>query len=414
MPVRKLTDLFVERIKPPTQGRTEYFDATFPGLALRTTKEGRKSWSVFYRFHGRLRRFTIGSYPAIKPAAARKAAQAALERVQLGVDPAAEKRARRHQRSPEAETFGAVARDYLERHHKRHSREATYVEVKRDFEQNALAKWDKRPIASIARGDVISLIDQIVERGAPIQANRTLARLRALFNWAIEKDQMSVSPVARMKLPTPEQTRDRVLSDEEVRCLWLGCDEIGWPFGPLAKLLLLTAQRRDEVADAEWSEIDFTKRLWTIPARRAKNNRAHEVHLSEPALEVLRSLPRIGERFVLTTNGEAPVSGFSRSKRRLDAAMTKARDVRAPDIPHWTLHDLRRTATTGMARLNFPPHVVDRILNHSGGTIHGVAAIYNRFAYLEERRAALEAWGRFIAGLMTSAAANVVPLMRAQ
>ena len=330
--------------------------------------------------------------------------------MQLGVDPAEEKRFRRDQRPLEAETFGAVARDYLERHHKPHSRQATYVEVKRDFKQNALAKWGKRPIASITRGDIISLIDQIVERGAPIQANRTLAKLRAFFNWAIEKDRVFASPVARMKLPTPEQTRDRVLSDEEVRWLWLGCEEIGWPFGPLAKLLLLTAQRRDEVADAEWSEIDFSRRLWTIPAHRAKNGRAHEVHLSAPALEVLQSLPRVSQRFVLSTNGEKPISGFSRSKRRLDGAMANAGDARAPEIPHWTLHDLRRTATTGMARLNFPPHVVDRILNHSGGAIRGVAAIYNRFAYVDERRAALEAWGHCVIALVMAAPANVVPL----
>ena len=410
MPTRKLTDLFVERAKPPTRGRIEYFDASFPGLALRITVSGGKSWCAFYRFHGRLRRFTLGAYPAIKPAQARREAQAALERVRQGVDPAEEKRARRDRRFPEADTFGAVARDYLERHHKQNNRESTFLEVKRNFERDVLPRWGKRPIASISRRDIIDLIDGITARGAPVLANRTLARLRALFNWAIEKDRLAVSPAAGMKLPSVEQTRDRVLTDDEVRWHWQGCDEIGWPFGPLAKLLLLTGQRRDEVADAEWAEIDFTKRLWSIPAHRAKSARAHEVHLSDAALDVLRNLPRVGERFVLSTNGEAPISGFSRSKRRLDAAMAKARDIGATAIPNWTLHDLRRTATTGMARLNFPPHVVDRILNHSGGTIRGVAAIYNRFAYVDERRAALEAWGRYVSGLVTPAAANVVPL----
>jgi integrase len=231
-----------------------------------------------------------------------------------------------------------------------------------------------------------------------------------------------VSPAAGIELPTQEQARDRVLTDDELRWFWQACDEIGWPFGPFAKLLLLTAQRRDEVAGMEQIEVDLAKRVWTIPARRAKNGRVHEVHISDAALSALRTLPRIGERLVLTTDGEKPIAGFSNAKRRLDAAMLKAR-ARASlglpvangkplpaEIPHWTLHDLRRTAATGMARLNFPPHVVDKVLNHASGTIRGVAAIYNRFEYRDERRAALDAWGRYVAALETEVPANVVAL----
>jgi integrase len=223
-----------------------------------------------------------------------------------------------------------------------------------------------------------------------------------------------------MKLPHQEQPRDRVLSDDELRWLWCGCDEIGWPFGSLAKLLLLTAQRRDEVAGMEWSEVDLAKRIWTIPKHKAKNGRAHQVHLSDETIEVLRTVTRVGDRLALSTTGVAPISGFSRSKRRLDAAMaeTRRKELGLPfekegcryAIPNWTLHDLRRTATTGMARLRFPPHVVDKVLNHTGGTIRGVAAIYNQFSYLDERRAALEAWGRQVTGLVTPGAANVVAL----
>ena len=431
MPTRTLTNLFVERVKPPTRGRVEYFDASFPGLALRITQSGGKSWCAFYRFHGRLRRFTIGKYPAIKPDQARSEARAALDKVRQGIDPAEEKRSRRDQRTPETDTFGAVARDYLERHHKRNNRESTFLLVKRDFENNALPRWDKRPIASIGCRDVIDLIDAIAARGAEIQANRTLSRLQALFTWAVAKDRLPVSPAAGMNPPTHEQTRDRVLSDDELRWLWQACDEIGWPFGALTKLLLLTAQRREEVAGLEWLELDLAKGVWVIPKHKAKNGRAHEVQLSQAAIELLQSLPRVGDRWAFTFTGETRVSGFSGTKRRLDAAMLKARRAslglpiendgyRKPigaagkplpvEIPHWTLHDLRRTAATGMARLNFPPHVVDKILNHASGTIRGVAAIYNRFEYLEERRAALEAWGRYVTGLVTPAPANVVAL----
>ena len=367
-----------------------------------------------------------------KPAAARKAAQAALERVRLGVDPAEEKRIRRDQRRPEAETFEAVARDYLNQHHKRNSRQSTFSEASRDFEKHAIAAWGKRPIASITRRDVIQLVDRIVQRGAEVQANRTLARLRAFFNWCVGKDILSASPAATLKLPTQEKPRDRVLSDDELRWFLSACDEIGWPFGPYAKLLLLTAQRRDEVACMEWAELDLNERVWTIPGARAKNERLHEVQLSREAVEVLRSLPRLGARLPFTTDGDKPIAGFSNAKRRLDAAMLKARrtalglpvendDYRKAigiaagkplpvEIPHWTFHDLRRTAATGMARLNFPPHVVDKILNHASGTIRGVAAVYNRFEYRDERRAALEAWGRFVTALVTETPTNVVAL----
>ena len=432
MPTRKITDLFVERVKPPARGRVEYFDSSFPGLALRVTDKAAKSWCAFYRFHGRLRRLTLGTYPVLKPAQARREASAALDRVRQGIDPAEEKRARRDQRSPESDTFGAVARDYLSLHHKRNSRESTFSEAKRDFEKHAIPAWDKRPIASINRRDVIGLIDGIVQRGAEVQANRTLARLRAFFNWAIAKDRVAVSPATGIMLPTQEQSRDRVLSDDELRWLWQACDKIGWPFGPFAKLLLLTAQRRDEVARMERAELDLAARVWTIPGTRAKNGRVHELQLSQEAVDVVRSLQRIGERFAFTTDGEKPIAGFSNAKSRLDKAMLKARRkslglpvendgyrkamgiaVGKPlptEIPHWTFHDLRRTAATGMARMNFPPHVVDKVLNHASGTIRGVAAVYNRFEYIDERREALEAWGRFVTGLVTPAPANVIAL----
>jgi integrase len=417
MPKQKLTDLFVERVKPPPSGRVEYFDASFPGLALRVTSNGAKSWSAFYRFHGRLRRFTIGSYPAIKPAGARREAQAALERVRAGVDPAEEKRARREMRTPETDTFAAVAGDYLERHVRANNRESTFKEAKRDLERDALRKWRNRPIASITRREVIDLVEKISERGAPVQANRTLSRLGSLFRWAVEKDRLTVSPAERVKPVTQEQARDRVLSDAELRWFLLACDRIGWPYGPLAKLLLLTAQRRDEVAGMTWAEVDLDRRVWTIPRHKAKNDREHEVQLSEAAATALRSLPRLGD-LVFSTSLKKPVSGFGRSKRRLDAEMLIAKEAelgarKGDAIPGWTLHDLRRTATTGMARLKIPPHVVDRILNHTGGAIRGVAAVYNRFEYLDERRAALEAWGRYVEGLTTPAPANVITLHRA-
>ena len=413
MPTKKITDLFVERVKPPVQGRAEYFDATFGGLALRVTETGHKSWSLYCRMDGRQRRFTIGTYPAIKPAQARREASAALERVRQGVDPTEEKRQRRLVTSAEPDTFATALQDYLDRT-SRNVAPRTFNEIKRVLEREFLPAWPSRSIGSITRGDINRIIDSIAARGADVQANRALAYLRTLFAWTVERGRLPVSPATGMKLPAREQARDRVLTDDELRWLWLACEAIEWPFGPLVKLLLLTAQRREEVAGIERAELDLEKGIWAMPREKAKNNRAHAVQLSAAALNVLNSLPQIGNRFVFTASGTAPVSGFSRAKRRLDEAMLAAkRDELGPDrepIPHWTLHDLRRTAATGLARLNFPPHVVDKVLNHSGGTIRGVAAVYNRFEYLEERRAALETWGRFVEKLVAPAPANVVTL----
>jgi integrase len=360
-----------------------------------------------------LRRLTIGDARWIKPVQARREAAAALERVRQGVDPSVEKRLRRLAPAPGTDTFAVMLEDYLNRHALVNTAAGTYKETKRALERDVLPEWGNLPVSAITRAHAISLIDGIAANGAKIHANRTLSRLRHLFNWAVERGRLSASPIAGMKPPTKERSRDRTLSDDELRWFWSACETIGWPFGPLAKLLLLTAQRRDEVGGMEWSEIHFDKKTWSIPRQRAKNDRAHEVHLSAAALEILQTLPRISGWPVFTTNGR-PVSGFSQGKDRLDAAMLVVKRAelgdRAEAIPHWILHDLRRTAATNMARLNFPPHVVDKLLNHVSGTIRGVAAVYNRFEYLEERRAALEAWGRHVRNLVSPAMANTLEL----
>jgi integrase len=197
--------------------------------------------------------------------------------------------------------------------------------------------------------------------------------------------------------------------------------------------LLLTAQRRDEVGGLEWSELNLDKRLWTIPREKAKNDRAHEVHLSDLAVEIVEELPSVSRPgpggkgsepspYLFTTNGERPVSRFSKAKKRLDEHMVQLLGAEVKqtgmdpetEIEGWILHDLRRTAATGMARLNIAPHVVDRILNHVSGTIRGVAAVYNRHAYLEERKAALEAWAGYVEDLVRPGSTNVVPLVAAR
>jgi integrase len=379
-----------------------------------------------YRVGRKLVRETLGTAAVIPNVAdARKRARESLQKAQAGVNPVEERRgferAAKLERERTPNSFGAVVDLYISRYAEKNTKTSTYKETKRVLGHDVRQVWEQKSIGEIFRRDVIELLDGIVDRGAAVQANRTLAVLRRLFNWCVEREIIATSPVAGLKMPTAETARDRALSDDEIRLFWAGCDKLGWPFGPMFKLLLLTAQRRDEVGGMEWSEVD--KRVWTIPRERAKNDRAHEVHLSDLAREIIDELPKISRTlpdsagsepspYLFTTNGERPVSGFSKVKARLDRHMVQLlrADIEGAgtnshkvEIEGWILHDLRRTAATGMARLNIAPHVVDRILNHVSGTIRGVPAVYNRHAYLEERKTALEAWGRHVESLVRPA-----------
>jgi hypothetical protein len=218
MPTKRLTDLFVERVKPPPRGRVEYFDTAHPGLVLRITVNGSKSWCVLYRFNGRLRRFTLGGYPAIELARARKEAEKALRSVRSGIDPAAEKKARRNMPPPEADTFGSLVQDYPEQCARRNTAPETFKETKRVLESEDLAGWRNRPVSDIFR-DVIDVIDRIA-KWADVQTNSILTRLRALFNWVVEKAHIPSSSIVGLKPPTKERSRDRMLSGDEVRWFW--------------------------------------------------------------------------------------------------------------------------------------------------------------------------------------------------
>lgn len=419
---KKLDDRTIRNLKAPSSGRLEIWDALLPGFGLRVTDKDARTYFIMYRIGfgaGRIqRRYRIGDAKAMDLAEARETARQALGKVERGIDPAAN---RVHVQGAQvnADSFAAVATAYLERYVKRRTRASTYRETKRILDVDVIPAWGARPIASITRRDINAVLDTLTDRGAEVQANRVLARLRTLFAWAVEKDYLPASPVVRMKAPTKERTRDRALNEDEIRQFWQATGELGWPFGPLFRLLLVTAQRRDEVAGLAWAELDFERRVWTIPRDRTKNDRAHEVALSELALEIIADLPTVDEKLVFTTNRKHPVSGFSRGKTRVDALMDAVRRKasRLPEgedgMQDWILHDLRRTAATGMAGLNIAPHVLDRVLNHVAGTIRGVAAVYNRFAYESERAVALEAWGSYIESLIRPApVANVVRLAK--
>ncbi|MEZ5783203.1 MAG: site-specific integrase [Rhizobiaceae bacterium] len=265
-------------------------------------------------------------------------------------------------------------------------------EKRRALKKDALPTLGRYQIDQIKREDIRSLLDAIVDRGAPIHANRVLAYLRRFFNWCVERDLIPSSPVTGIKPPARERSRERTLDAKELAAVLSATDNLSMPFGPFFRLLLLTGQRRSEVAGAKWAEIDLPKAEWTIPVSRAKNAKSHIVHLSKEAVDILSSHPRIvGSDFVFTTTGITPISGFSKAKAELECAS---------GVTGWTIHDLRRTfATIATGELGIEPAVVDKILNHSSGVVTGVAAVYQRHAYLEQRQKALVAWGEYVSNL---------------
>jgi integrase len=265
--------------------------------------------------------------------------------------------------------------------------------------------WHGRRLSQIGKSDIHELLDRIVDRGAPVQANRTLAWLKGLSNWAIGRGLIEVSPCAGVKAPAVEAARDRVLNDKELRAVWQAADALEWYYRGLVQLVLLTGQRRNEVAELRWSELDIENKLWILPAARAKNSVEHAIPLSDLAVEILRALPRVGNSdYVFTISGRTPIRAHYIIKRRLDSLM-------APDTPPWVLHDIRRTVASGMARLGVNLPVVEKLLNHVGGSFSGVAGVYQRHSFADEKRAAMTAWARHVEVLVTGeTAANIVPI----
>ncbi|PIP91534.1 MAG: hypothetical protein COW79_01905 [Bdellovibrionales bacterium CG22_combo_CG10-13_8_21_14_all_38_13] len=221
-------------------------------------------------------------------------------------------------------------------------------------------------------------------------ANRTLAYLKKFLSWCVERSLIEISPAMNISMPSAHVSRDRVLTDKEIKEIWKASENEGYPFGRMLQLLILTAQRRGEVANMEWSEVDFKRKLWSIPKEKTKNGRSNEVPLSEEAITILKSAPKLGN-YIFTASGKRPFENFTRGKNSLDEKL---------NIDSWTIHDIRRTVASGMAALNTPPHIVEKILNHSSGRISGVAAIYNRYEYSSEKREALEKWENHIKGII--------------
>jgi integrase len=385
---------------PPGKSELIIFDDALPGFGVRLRAGGKRVWIAQYRMGAKQRRVTIGPVQAIDPDEARRRAKEVLAHAHLGKDPQAEKM---EAKARAALTLGSVSERYLDRHAAARLKPKTLAETTRYLRQH----WrplHPLPLHKIERRHIAAYMAEIATSNGPIAANRARTALSGLYSWAMREGLAEANPVVGTNRSVPERSRERVLSDLEVKAIWAACAEDD--YGRIVRLLILTGQRRDEVGSMRWEEVDTEAALWRIPGERTKNHRPHEVPLSSPALAILQSIPRREERAFVFGDGSGPFQGWSKARAGLDRRLVKAGHQLAP----WRLHDLRRTVATRMAELGVQPHVIEAVLNHVSGHRAGVAGIYNRALYAAEKRDALERWAqhvlKHVAGTLAPAGSN--------
>ena len=400
-------------MRPPRQGPVPAGArragvAIWGGLALRVTDRGHKSFVLVTRYPSNPvhpTRRALGDVGEITLERAREKARGWLELIGRGIDPRVEEaRQRAAAQRRQLNTFTAVAGEFLERHASGLKKSA---EAKRIIEAEFVKRWGPRPITDITPEEVATAIRAIVNRGAPYQAHNAFGYLRRLFNWAIGTHQfgIDVSPVERLSpkdLIGKRESRERTLSDDELRAVWNAAAAMGYPYGHVFRLLILTGQREREVADMRWSEVDFDKKLWTIPADRMKGGRAHEVPLAAGALALLRELPRFasGECAFTTTEGAKPINGFSKAKARMD---------KLSGVADWVIHDLRRTMRTHLSALPVQDLVRELVIAHAKPGLHKV---YDQHAYQDDKRSCLEFWAARLMPIVEPPSVEVADLAK--
>ena len=376
--MKVLTQLGIEKLKA-TSHRREVPDGGMTGLYLIVQPSGSKSFALRYRHSGKSKKLTLGKNPKMSLFQARERAREALESISYGEDPS------RRPGSPQR--FEPAFKSFLERHV---SQTKGIYETTRIYEHDLLPAFRGKVLSDITKRDVINLLDGIVDRGSPIMANRVLAALRKFFSWAVSRDLARHNPCEGIKPPSKEQSRDRILSDEEIVLFWKACEALGYPYGTYFQFLLLSAQRRTEVSDMTFQEIEGDE--WIIPAARAKNGIKHRVPITSAMHSLLQGSGR-DTGYVFTVTGEYPVNNLGRAATRLKKKMAEIRDIKSSAaVEAWKPHDLRRTAASGMARCGIFQEVIERVQNRVSGKFAGVAGIYNRYEYEKEKREALEKW----------------------
>ena len=369
---------------------------------LRVSSANVRSFVLSYRANGRLTRKVIGYYPEMGLAEARRLAQ----EIKDGGNPGAVLGGPGDE-EPEGFTFGELAESYIARGmvHRTGPRAGqphkNAVKVERLIRKEILPEWGGRAVAALTKKDATALTDAIIDRGSASTANVVHQIYHAIMNWAVRRGEIEVNPFSLMGLPAAKIERDRVLPQDEIKAIWDACYLMGYPFGPMYRLLLLTGQRRDEVSGLRWGELDLVARVWRIPGDRTKNALPHDLPLSSLAMQEIENLPHFtaGAYVFTTTDGAKPVSGFGKAKQRLD---------RYSGVKNWRGHDLRRCVRTGMAELGVPEIVAERVLNHAEQ--NALVRVYNRHSYLDEKPDALEGWAGHVRDIVSPPPENVVKI----
>jgi integrase len=410
-----LTDRTIRSLKPRTTGQYEVYDDVVPGLGIRVNGSS-KSWVLFYRDRipdgadgftsgKRRRRWTLGTYPALGLAEVRKKAQRALSQLTTkGIDPAVGKREARN-----AGSFGDLAADYIERHAK--PKKKSWKEDQRILTADVLPYWASRPVKALTRRDIYALLDRIVERDAPVMANRVLALVSRIFTYGIDREWgLDHNPAFRIS-KQPETPRDRTLTDKELKELWSVLEAAKTRTPPAScplniarglQLMLRTGQRAGEVFDMQWRDVDEANGWWTIPGEKVKNEKTHRVPLTKAALALITKARTAGsgpDGLVF----EGPEGGSYHSRAvKVVSKLRKAGLITndASQTVDYIRHDFRRTVATGLQALSIADITITHVLNQSGGG-SPVTRIYTRHHFDEEKRVALEAWGRHLDALLT-------------
>lgn len=398
MPVRMTAHWLERDLKPPKEGREEHFDEDVAGLLIRVTATDKRSWYLMYRKRGDLKRYrkALGPYPVVTLKKAREDARAFLSAITKGADPDEIREDEKRQDETEGPYFKDLAAAFIEKYAK--VRKKSWREDQIRLKGIVLPALGSKKAKIIKRKDIVQLINDIHDGGAPIQANRTLALVRKIYNWAIERDILETSPCYMVKCPGKEQQRDRVLSEDEIRVVWACFDGLDALFGAFFKLRLLTAQRGGEVRSMAWADVDLDSGWWTIPPDQAKNGLSHRVPLSAAAVDLLEGIkpPRGGSAWVFPSSNPRTV-GRPITENLLQAS---ARSIVKASGVDFVMHDLRRTAASYMASAGVPRLVISKVLNH---VEPGVTRVYDRHSYDAEKRQALEAWAARLNGILGDA-----------
>jgi integrase len=411
----KLTQRRIEDLRCPA-GKKDIllFDEEQPGLGVRVTKNAQKaslagkSYLAQYTVAGQKRRVPLGQCAAISLTAARDAAKVILGDLAKGRDPATERkdaaREAKRKAAHDALTFNALL-DQWEELHLTNRREGYAAEAVRAI-KTAFAKHLEAPAGDLGRTIVVRVLDNLAKDGKVAMASATARYGRACFQWAVKRGSIEANPFANLPM-TPVVKRERVLTDEELRAVWSATAGPG-SFNVIVRMLVLTGQRREEVASMTWDEIAPDLCVWTIPGGRTKNGAAHIVPLSPQAQAILQAAPRLQSELddgpdLVLPGDHGVYSGWSKSKERLD---------KRSGVSGWTLHDLRRTMATGLQKLGARLEVTEAVLNHVSGSRAGIVGVYQRHEWADEKRAALGAWSAHVAAIVEGreAAGNVVAL----